>query len=647
MKSITSLILTLFSISIAFSQAKTINYYKIENLIITKKLDSASFYIEKQKVLETSNYLKVLERIANNTQTYKDYYQLATNINNRDTNNLNSFIEFINTIPVPENKKQINLDYIYTNWFLITKLRNDSRFDQATLLNNKMENHIALFKSNNVNTEKAKLLLSTHPIVMFLIEGNSQEGKSLTLKGLEKATNLGDNSLRIIFLNHLCDFLLEDRDLDGYIKNSEISLSLESDSAEKSPYYVQTLEKLIDAYIFKGGHNLRINELLTIIYSDPISRKHSYSLYANYLRNLNEKSPFTQDIFKQFNVTSYIDFCSSIEEQSKDKLDPNQFYFVLDQSSQLLESKGFLKEALDYKTKCVNLTRKIYSEDLSNSLANYRTEQAIKGKEIEIEHEKEKVNLYTIIIILGGLLLGILALVIVKMNKSQKLLESKNIKIKNQRNAIGKREKEKSLLLKEVHHRVKNNFQIVSSLLELQTKGIDDKKALELANEGKNRIKSMAIIHQKLYQTDNNLINFDEYIKLLVNELTAMYSSKNEVNTSINSENIHFDIDTAIPLGLIINELITNAYKYAFEGDDEKNLDISIKKGDDDYYKLIVSDNGPGLNKTIDLKKIKSLGLRLVTRLVKQLQGSLVQNNDNGAYFEILFKDSNLRKMLD
>tara|TARA_R110001583_G_scaffold40488_3_gene129268 strand:+ start:2603 stop:4546 length:1944 start_codon:yes stop_codon:yes gene_type:complete len=647
MKLQVSIILFVFSISFAFSQKKLNDYTKIEDLITFKKLDSASFLIAKQKELETTNYLKVLERITNHSQTYSDYYKLASKINNRATNDLNPFIQFVSTIPVPTNKDKINLEYVYTNWLLVTKLRNASKFEQATQLNNKLQIYIQAFNSTSIDVEKANLLLSNHQIVMFLIEGNYKDGKALTLKGLETATNLEDNTLRIIFLNHLSDFLIEERNLDGYIKNCELSLSLESDTNEKSPYYIQTLEKLIDAYIFKGGNNTRINELLTIIYSNPNSKKFSYSLYANFLRTLEETSPITQDIFNQFKVTNYIDFCNTIETQSEDQLDQNQFYNVLSQSSQLLEAKNYLKEAIAYKTKCVNLTRKIYSEDLSNSLANYRTEQAVKGKELELTHQKDKTKLYTIIMLLSILVLVILIFVIAKKNKREKLLKAKNLEIEQQRDAIHIKEKEKSLLLKEVHHRVKNNFQIVASLLELQTKEIEDEKALELANEGKNRIKSMAIIHQKLYQNDNNLIDFDEYIKLLVNELTTMYSSKNEINTSIKSENIYFDVDTAIPLGLIINELITNAYKYAFEGDNKKNLIISIEKEENDLYKLIVSDNGPGLNKSIDLKKIKSLGLRLVTRLVKQLQGSLVQNNDNGAYFEVQFKDSNLRKMLD
>ena len=227
-----------------------------------------------------------------------------------------------------------------------------------------------------------------------------------------------------------------------------------------------------------------------------------------------------------------------------------------------------------------------------------------------------------------------------RKKKTSKVLDEKN-------KIIEKALQEKQLLLKEVHHRVKNNFQIVSSLLELQTKGIEDEKALNLANEGKNRVKSMALIHQKLYQNDTGLINFDEYIQTLVKELSYMYASEKKVETNIQTENMQFDVDTAIPLGLIVNELITNAYKYAFDAAADNTLNISINKLNDEEYKLVVADNGKGIDDTIDLAKVKSLGLRLVKRLTKQLQGKFTVNNTKGASFEITFKDTNTRALLD
>lgn len=623
------------------------NYLKIENFIIDKNIDSALYYIGIQKSINNSSYLDALANVVRKSASYSEYYKIGTQIYNRNTTDLDSFKKFISSVPTP-NSNAIEIDYVYLNWLYISKLRNHNKIDDASKENERLENYVNNFNQQDKNYSKSKLLIENHHIVLLLIEKKIKEGKKLCLEGLKQAKELKDATLQIIFLNHLCDFLIYERDLDGYIKNSELSLALESNSEQKSPYYIDTLKKLIDAYIYKGGYESRVNELLDIVYSNEASRVFSFSLYSNFLRILDSNSPLTTSIFKKFQVKNgYIDYCKKTDSIAKNKMNSNEYYFLIGQNSQLLEAKGYLKEAIAYKSIAVKLNEKIYSEELSSSLANYRTEQAVKQKELEIQYEKEKSKLFTIIIGLVTLGLVVLVYVIYKKTKQQKILKQKNAKIKYQRDQLKEKEKEKSLLIKEIHHRVKNNFQIVSSLLELQTKGIEDEKALELANEGKNRVKSMALIHQKLYQNEDGLINFDEYIQLLVKELTAMYATDKNVVTEVNSENMMFDVDTAIPLGLIINELITNSYKYAFEKGKNNELNISINKDKDDYYKLIIADNGPGLATKINLKKVKSLGLRLVSRLVKQLQGTLNQKNSNGAYFEVLFKDTNLRRQID
>ena len=202
---------------------------------------------------------------------------------------------------------------------------------------------------------------------------------------------------------------------------------------------------------------------------------------------------------------------------------------------------------------------------------------------------------------------------------------------------------EKQLLLKEVHHRVKNNFQIVSSLLELQTKGIVDEKAKELAEEGKNRVKSMALIHQRLYQNDDLLIHFDEYIGHLVEEIADTFGMEANPSVKLEIPDFSFDIDTAIPLGLIVNELVTNAFKYGLD-QENKSLNISIDQKKDASYQLVVKDNGKGLPKELDLSRAKSLGLRLVRRLAQQLHGSVSYTFDNGSIFSVSFKDTAARE---
>ncbi len=305
-----------------------------------------------------------------------------------------------------------------------------------------------------------------------------------------------------------------------------------------------------------------------------------------------------------------------------------------------IKDSAFSKQKVE-ELKEIELSYEFEKQQYKDSIQNAEALAVLDLKQQnELQEERHVQQILLGLFVLALALGGFAYYAYQRKKKTSKILDEKN-------KIIEKALQEKQLLLKEVHHRVKNNFQIVSSLLELQTKGIEDEKALDLANEGKNRVKSMALIHQKLYQNDTGLIDFDEYINVLVKELSYMYASDKKVETNISTENMQFDIDTAIPLGLIVNELITNAYKYAFDAAADNTLNISINKLNADEYKLIVADNGKGIDDAIDLAKVKSLGLRLVRRLTKQLQGQFTLDNTKGATFEIIFKDTQKRALLD
>ncbi|MGJ8745466.1 sensor histidine kinase [Polaribacter sp.] len=614
-----------------------IEIHKIEEFIIENKLDSAKYYL---KDIKEDAYKKILGKIAKKEAvSYADYYQFIAKIGDRQSVEYKKVSNFINTIIKEPKEKKIDVDYVNIKWLQVSKLRDEVGLDEASNIQNSLESYVNKFDAKDINVIKAKVKLTTHACVLFQIQQDIKNGKALVLKSLETAKKLNDKELQIIFLYHLSDFLVEERKLQEYIDVSEESLLLEKELPQNSSYYFSTIQHLIDAYIYKGNNNERVVALINTLYNNASTKVFSYSLYAQLISNLDKKSPLKKEILNKFEVKNVKDLVSKFEILGKD-LNSNDFYHVVNASSQALASHGFYNEAITYKDKAIQLTRKIYSTELSESLANYKTEIAVKEKEKEITHEKEKTTLYGVIALLAFVLFLITLFVLRKIKKQSRELSEKNIVIK-------KNLKEKELLVKEVHHRVKNNFQIVASLLELQTKGIEDERALELANEGKNRVKSMALIHQKLYQNETGLIDFDEYIKLLIGELSSLYSSSNNVKTSIDSEDMMFDVDTAIPLGLIINEIITNSYKYAFRNDKENNLSISIHKEKNEDYKLVIEDNGPGLANNFDAKKAKSLGLRLVNRLVKQLHGTLKQTNSKGAKFEIYFKDSNARQLVN
>lgn len=611
---------------------------KIEVFIIENKLDSVNHYL---KQLEKDYDTEIYNKLINDKQiSYSDFYSFISRQGNKHSLDYNKVSDFINNyLKEPTDSKKIDLVYVEIKWTQVTKLREDVSLEKASEEQNKLEKYISKFNDSDEDVLRAKTKINTHPIVMYLIQKDIKNGKELCLKSLETARKLEDKTLEIAFLYHLSDFLLLERNLDEYIKVSEKSLELEKELPRESSYYHAVVEHLIDAYIFKGGNNERVIELIDILSNDKDTKIYTYILYLKLISKLDKNSPLEKEILQKFEAKDIPDLIAKFEVLSKD-LNSNDSYKLYRESSKVLENFGFYKQALFYQDKAIQITRKIYSEELSNSLANYKTEQAVKVKEKEILHEKEKTKLYSIIAVLAGLFLLISLYVIIKMKKQSKELREKNV-------LINKSLKEKELLVREVHHRVKNNFQIVSSLLELQSKNIEDEKALELAKEGKNRVKSMALIHQKLYQNKSGLVDFDEYIHLLVKELSSLFKTDNEIKTLINSKNMKFDVDTAIPLGLIINEIITNSYKYAFNDKKENLLSITIDKENKDDFKLIIEDNGPGLSNDFDVKKTKSLGLRLVSRLVKQLHGTLNLTNTNGARFEITFKDIHARQLVD
>jgi len=198
--------------------------------------------------------------------------------------------------------------------------------------------------------------------------------------------------------------------------------------------------------------------------------------------------------------------------------------------------------------------------------------------------------------------------------------------------------KEKELLLKEIHHRVKNNLQVVSSLLKLQSSYVKDERSLDLLVDSQNRIRSMALVHQKLYQSkDFSEVDFSEYLKQLTEHLFHVFKSRQgDIGVVINAADINLSIDLAIPCGLILNELISNSLKYAFPGNNKGKINISFGKNEG-KYEIILSDNGIGFPKELDYRKTKSLGLQLVNTLVGQIDGTISMENTAGTTFKITF----------
>jgi two-component sensor histidine kinase len=248
-------------------------------------------------------------------------------------------------------------------------------------------------------------------------------------------------------------------------------------------------------------------------------------------------------------------------------------------------------------------------------------EKLVQQKEL---HQKKWQNIFLI----GGVILFlVLSVVFYRFYKNKKqqaaLLKQKNQQIET--------------LIRELHHRVKNNLQVVSSLMSLQSSRLDDDKAKQALEEGKTRVDAMAMIHQKLYM-DNELaaVDMSDYLQSLSLSLANSFGyDSTHVQTTIELPDQSMDIDRAIPMGLIVNELVTNAFKHAFKDTGHPLIAISLKQSEGKAIELKVADNGKGLQPGDDLKKTGSFGMKLVHTLVDQLNGELSISQDQGTIFTI------------
>jgi two-component sensor histidine kinase len=309
----------------------------------------------------------------------------------------------------------------------------------------------------------------------------------------------------------------------------------------------------------------------------------------------------------------------------------NQFEasFHLLQKSILL-SDSLLNEA---NIRQINEMNILYETEIKENKIEALTSETTESKLKLLQGSKQR-NLLLTALVFSVIIAFIIAYAL-KQN------QHKNLLLKEQKEIIEKQLKDKELLMGEIHHRVKNNLQIISGLLNLQSRHIADPNALQAVREGRNRVKSIALIHQQLYQRDSlTAINLNNYLKDLLQSIHQSFKdSGKSITHELKCPDTEIDVEVAVPIGLIINELVTNSYKYAFTNKVSGKISISItvfKKS----MTIVHSDNGIGLPLGFDWKLQKSFGIKMVGTLVHKLKGDLQINNvEDGASFIINIPD--------
>ncbi len=317
--------------------------------------------------------------------------------------------------------------------------------------------------------------------------------------------------------------------------------------------------------------------------------------------------------------------------------------------SQSYRALGDYKNAFEYQEKYISINDSIFSQNRQKMMIEYQTKLNVANKEyfihqledsatkqkiinenISLKNEQKQNSIYLLILTIG--LISIFVYLIFRRYKKTRELNEK----------LNEALKEREILIREVHHRVKNNLQIISSLLNLQSEKIEGQSVEEILRVSQARIEAMSMIHENLYKSSKlSEISFKEYVENLCSYISSSFStSSKNINFNININQVNLEIDQLVPCGLIINEIVTNSIKHAFgkNADNIISIECSSEKTDNgELVSITISDNGKGIPEGFDIKKTKSLGLRLSLGLAKQLHSELLFKNENGLKTEFKF----------
>ena len=586
-------------------------------------------------------------------------------------------IRFILIVPkVEQESLNDEIENIH-KFLLITKeqikimsdvLENSSNFEKK-LIKEEIENEIKKLdsKSKDLSPNEIINLIKNNTIINYCsynIQSNEFFYEKLNKNRADEEENFFDKNNNKIFKNWIeyklknksKKFIPMDYQFYNYkMDSSNLLLSIQCSENDFNPNFGRLKGKikekinsnlLIDSTLIKTkfalfwiNPEIDINSNKIFFEENIDKRKDIYNLGVSNVKNLPTGSLTIKEIFEikdkkpieyvlnNETVISWIIDLSSKED--------NYFFLIYTVNKKELEDKN--------KTKILFLLPEIFAMGISFILMLFLfrrmlknidtlTKTAIKAN-IGIKNVRSNVKGEDDIGILGKSFDSMLDF----FENSIKTLDKK---VEEKTKEISKSLEEKEILLKEIHHRVKNNLALTISLLELQEDEIEDEKTKKVLIDIIERIHTMELLHRKLYESPNlNKISLKSYVIDLIEAISQTYDKQKKVNISFDIRNIDLDIETAMPYGLILNELVTNAFKYAFKNQKNPKLQITISKQEDEKILLIVKDSGKGL--TGDFSRIanETLGLRLINMIVKyQLMGNITYEYESGAKFIILGK---------
>ena len=606
---------------------------QIETYILTNKIDSARYLLQDLPEEEYTTELEVAYRLAYaEKKTEGDMFNLLQSVLKKgkfDVETSHHFLEQELGSPYIGMSRA----YLDLRMYQIMFLFNNDKSTEAAERFNELDKIVQQLEPSSQEYKYARFKLNRYHSIVALIKRDVEEGERIYKENLSLIEELGNDTAYIVEARYsYFHFFKVKREIEEYVRFGEETLALDKTLDEHSFHYKHVMFGLIDAYAhlvrFKNDTASlnKIPVLLDQLYaSNEINTQiYSYQYYMKYLGILDLESEEAKRIYRKFGVGSLLELNDYIIESTRPFVSDLGYMNVLQANASALEQHGYFKEASAVKSKAIIVLKSTYSRDLAESIAKHD----IEVLEQKTKHEIEVLTLESRILILIAVFCIVLAIIAVWGIRLQKV----NNRI------LKKRNKEKELLLKEIHHRIKNNFQLATSLLNIQFRNMEDPHIDKIVQQWNLRVKSMIAVHQNLYQNDDSFLELKEYITGLIHHFKIIYDGIHLRYTLKIDKDLVLDIDTAMRLGLVLNELINNAFKHGNKND-KLSIDIECKK-EGASYKLSFSDSGQKDISMFTNPKANTFGIRLVNSLVNELKGSLdLETNSGEQMIVIQFKD--------
>ncbi|MBS1598333.1 MAG: tetratricopeptide repeat protein [Bacteroidetes bacterium] len=416
-----------------------------------------------------------------------------------------------------------------------------------------------------------------------------------------------------------------------------------SEKPEYQGLYINMLNNLAGLYTKEGLEKKAIS-----LQKDALNRSRKI---GNYLRELQSLLALSKTYMKK-NPATAIFYLKQAVSLAQEKKVPRQEIRYLQKLSELYKAQGNYREAFAAKDRQYMLLDSFFYRKVTQNIESLKAEYELsksnaKIKELNYINNKHQLELKNSTLLRNITFAGLLLLLVIVglFYNQNKIRKKSNLELKEKNQSLQKLLEEKEWLMKEIHHRVKNNLQIVISLLNTQLKYVHSDDAIQAISESMQRMQSISLLHQRLYQSDSTaVVEMRSYIEELVSYLEGSSGSTQNIIFKMDIDEIEFDLAQAIPVGLILNEALTNAIKHAFAQNKNNMVAVSLKKQNGRHIVLHINDNGKGIPEHVDLGTSNSMGIRLIKGLTRQLNGKLKIQNKGGLLIQIDFSTKPVEK---